>query len=195
VISEKGLHRATVDDVAERAEVSKGTVYLYFKSKETILAHLLVAALGELVLQLGRAHASHVDLPAAERLRRLCWAYLHFFQREPQYLQLLMATDRGRFRESVTAAVYEGVLQASLEGLNLAVDVIEQGVEDGTVACTDPRQAAAVMWATLNGVLELMRHPLRREMLGVDREAFHDFTIEMLIHSVDGSSDGQEVHR
>ena len=47
----KGIHRATVDDVAAQAEVSKGTVYLYFQSKESILAHLLLEGLSILLSQ------------------------------------------------------------------------------------------------------------------------------------------------
>jgi len=49
VFFEKGIHRATVDDVAAQAEVSKGTVYLYFQSKESILAHLLLEGLSILL--------------------------------------------------------------------------------------------------------------------------------------------------
>jgi AcrR family transcriptional regulator len=187
VFLERGFHRATVDDVADRAEVSKGTVYLYFESKETILAHLLLSALGELVQELERANAAHTALPASDRLRELCWSYLHFFEREPRYLQFLMAADRGRFRESVSAQVYQDVLEASLEGLDLAVSVIGQGVADGTIECSDPRGTAAVMWATLNGVLELMQHPLRREMVGIETDALHAYAIETLIGSLGGS--------
>ncbi|HEY68902.1 MAG TPA: helix-turn-helix transcriptional regulator, partial [Thermoflexia bacterium] len=58
VFFENGFHRATVDNVAERAEVSKGTVYLYFESKETILAHLLLEGLGELLGELEQAYAA-----------------------------------------------------------------------------------------------------------------------------------------
>ena len=32
----KGLDQATIDDIAEKAELSKGTIYLYFKSKEEL---------------------------------------------------------------------------------------------------------------------------------------------------------------
>ena len=42
----EGFSRATIDDVAARAEVSKGTVYLYFESKGAILAHLVLEGLG-----------------------------------------------------------------------------------------------------------------------------------------------------
>lgn len=36
VFFEKGLHVATVDEIAEAAELSKGTIYVYYKSKEDL---------------------------------------------------------------------------------------------------------------------------------------------------------------
>ena len=184
VFFEHGFHRATVDNVAGRAEVSKGTVYLYFESKETILAHLLLEGLDELVGELERAYTAAEALPVDEQLRRLGWAYLQFYQREPRYFRFLMAVDRGQFREAVTPQVYQDVLEASVEGLNWAVRAIEQGIDDGMFDCCDARQAAATLWATLNGVLELMEHPLRREMLGVEREALYQVALETVIRGL-----------
>ena len=184
VFFENGFHRATVDDVAERAEVSKGTVYLYFESKETILAHLLLEGLDELIGELELAYAAEQPLPADERLRRLGQAYVRFFEREPQYFRLLMATDRGRFRETVTPEVYQEVLEASIEGLNWAVQAIEQGIEDGVFGRCDARQAAATLWATLNGVLDLTEHSLRRELIGVERETLFEAALKVLIQGL-----------
>jgi TetR/AcrR family transcriptional regulator len=181
---ENGFHRATVDDVAERAEVSKGTVYLYFESKETILAHLLLGGLDELIGELELAYAAEQPLSADERLRRLGQAYVRFFEREPQYFRLLMATDRGRFRETVTTEVYQEVLEASIEGLNWAVQAIEQGIKDSVFSRCDARQAAATLWATLNGVLDLTEHPLRRELIGVEREALFEAALKVLIRGL-----------
>ena len=36
VFFEKGLQNSTMDEIAERAELSKGTLYLYYKSKEDL---------------------------------------------------------------------------------------------------------------------------------------------------------------
>ena len=184
VFFEHGFHRATVDNVAGRAEVSKGTVYLYFESKETILAHLLLEGLDELIGELEQAYTAAEALPVDEQLRRLGWAYLQFYQREPRYFRFLMAMDRGQFRDAVTPEVYQDVLKASVEGLNWAVRAIEQGIDDGMFDCCDARQAAATLWATLNGVLELMEHPLRREMLGVEREALYQVALETVIRGL-----------
>ena len=184
VFCENGFHRATVDNVAERAKVSKGTVYLYFESKETILAFLLLEGLNELVEKLEQAYAGTEPLPARERLRRLGRAYLRFFEEQPDYFRLLMATDRGRFPDSVGPALYQRVLSASLEGLDWVVQAIQQGIDEGVFHCCDVRPAASILWATLNGVLELMESPLRREMVGVERELLYQAALETVIQGL-----------
>jgi len=184
VFFENGFHRATVDDVAGQAEVSKGTVYLYFESKETILAHLLLEGLDKLIEELEHAYTAGEPLPADERLRRLSQAYLRFFEREPEYFRLLMAMDRGRFRESVTPEVYQKVLSASLEGLGWVAKAVQQGIDEGAFRCCDVRQAASILWATMNGVLQLMEHPLRREMVGVDRRSLYQTALAVMIEGL-----------
>jgi AcrR family transcriptional regulator len=190
VFFEDGFHQATVDRVAAQAEVSKGTVYLYFESKETILAHLLLEGLGELVKELERAFAAEEPLLAEVRLRRLGWAYFQFFRRETGYFRLLMAMDRGRFQETVSSELYQKVLEASLEGLNWAVQAVEQGVADGTFVCPDVRKAAATLWATMHGVMVLMNHPLRREMLGMDTEVLCRAAMETMIRGLQTTDQG-----
>jgi AcrR family transcriptional regulator len=184
VFFENGFHQATVEAVAERAEVSKGTVYLYFESKETILAHLLLEGLRELVGELEKAYATEESLPADERLRRLGQAYFQFFQAEPRYFHFLTAMDRGRFREVVAPVVYQKALDASLVGLDWVVRAVEQGIEEETFGGCDTRQAAATLWATLNGVLELMEHPLRREMVGLKSQALYEAALETVIQGL-----------
>ncbi|MFO7742086.1 MAG: TetR/AcrR family transcriptional regulator [Anaerolineae bacterium] len=178
---ENGFHHATVDSVAERAEVSKGTVYLYFASKEALLAHLLLEGLEELVSELEHACVTATDLPADQQLKTLALAYLDFFDRDPRYFPFLMAMDRGRFQEAVPPELYEEILEASLEGLTLAVRVVERGVRDGVFACVDAEKAACVFWAALNGVLQLMEHSLRREMVGVDERVLYESSVDTVI--------------
>jgi AcrR family transcriptional regulator len=189
VFFENGFHRATVDAVAKRAEVSKGTVYLYFMSKETILAHLLLEGLDELGEKLKLAFAADESFSAESRLRRLGCAYRRFFLLKPQYFRFMVAMDRGRFREAVSPQVYQETLEASMKGLNWVVQAVKQGVENGVFRCGDARLAAATLWAALNGVLELMEHPLRREMVGVDCEALYNKTLEAVIRGLRAPQD------
>jgi AcrR family transcriptional regulator len=184
VFFEKGIHRATVDDVAAQAEVSKGTVYLYFQSKESILAHLLLEGLAILLSKLEAAYASQEPLPAEKRLRRMAEAYWQFAQTHPDYFRLLLSLDRGRFRERVSAEMYQQVLLESTKGLELVAQAIRQGVEEGIFVTDDPLLTAGVLWGALSGSLNLMANPVRREMIPVEPKALYDETFELFVQGL-----------
>src|SRR5689334_7339843 len=93
VFFEVGIRRATVDMIAAKAEIAKGTVYLYFQTKETILAHLLLEGLDTLHEYLTTSFDESANLDSETRLRRLAAAYYEFYQQEPDYFRLMMAFD------------------------------------------------------------------------------------------------------
>ncbi|MBM4422074.1 MAG: TetR/AcrR family transcriptional regulator [Chloroflexi bacterium] len=181
VFFENGIHRATVDDVAAHAEVAKGTVYLYFESKETLLAHLLLEGLDALGEQLAEAFAENHPFTAEQRLRRLASAYLDFFENEPDYFRLMMALDRGQFQEAISTELHQQIMTRSINGLGWVVRAIDQGVTDSDFAVADSKSAAGVFWAAINGALVLMSHPIRREMLQQSVESLYTGVMELML--------------
>jgi len=188
VFFEKGIHRVTVDDVAAQAEVSKGTVYLYFQSKESILAHLLLDGLSVLLSQLEAAYAPEEPLSAEQHLRQLVEAYWQFAQTSPEYFRLLLALDRGRFRERVAAEMYQQILTESTKGLELLAKAIQQGIEENLFATDDSLLAAGVLWGALNGALTLMANPVRQEMIPVGSKAVFDATFELFLRGLQANN-------
>ena len=73
VIAEKGFFTARISDIAARADVADGTVYLYFKSKEEILMKAINAAFDGFMRN-ARIELGKIAAPE-QQLRRL--AYLH----------------------------------------------------------------------------------------------------------------------
>jgi len=65
VFSERGFHLATVSDVARAARVGKGTLYLYFDSKEALLVALLDELVDRLLWILDRVLAEGASLREA----------------------------------------------------------------------------------------------------------------------------------
>ena len=181
VFFEEGIRRATVDAIAARAEVAKGTVYLYFETKETILAHLLLEGLDSLVRRLEKAYDESAPLSAEAQLRRLASAYLGFYEDEPDYFRLMMAFDRGHFREAVSAEVYERIVHRSLRCLRPVVRSIQQGLHAVEFAEGDAKRMAGMFWAALNGVLVLSSHPLRRELLEQEVETLYEGVLETML--------------
>lgn len=178
---EHGFSRPTMDDVAARAEVSKGTIYLYFASKEEILAHLLLEGLDLLLSHMEAALAATPSATAEAALRALGNAYLDFFQSHPSYFRLIMAFDRGRFGESIPPELFQQILDESLRGLTLVARTIEAGQASDEFRVDDPWQAAGSVWAALNGVLVLMAHPLRQQMLKSDLQTMFQATMDLVL--------------
>ena len=67
--SASGFAAARLDDVARRAGVAKGTIYLHFRDKEALFQELIRSALGPFVATIEAASAADLPLRAvAERL-------------------------------------------------------------------------------------------------------------------------------
>jgi AcrR family transcriptional regulator len=89
VFGEAGLAGAKIDDIAERAGISKGTIYLYFPSKDELFREVLRDAFGEIVETVtGLSHTASAtdDLTA---FARDYWAFLRSPRFETVYRLLI----------------------------------------------------------------------------------------------------------
>ncbi len=179
VFADYGWHRATVDAIAARAEVSKGTIYLYFDSKEAILAELVLQALAELTGELRQASDSGSVLQPEQKLKAMAQAYLAYAESAPDYFRLLTAYDGGNFQQGIPEDLQADLLAQSNRALDAVSQVVADGMALGVFTPGDPRQAAGVLWAALNGALALMAHPVRRSMVAATPEEFCDATLQM----------------
>ncbi|MFF7180605.1 TetR family transcriptional regulator [Streptomyces sp. NPDC008121] len=134
LIAEQGFSATTVDEIAERAGVAKGTVYYNFKSKtelfEELLRHgvgLLTASLRDAAEETEKRGGSRVDA-----LDAMIRAGLVFIDRYPAFTQLYVAelwrTNRA-WNETLlvvrqqAVAVVEGVLREGVEGGELSEEI------------------------------------------------------------------------
>jgi TetR/AcrR family fatty acid metabolism transcriptional regulator len=77
IFAEKGFHSARVSDVAERASVADGTIYLYFRNKEELLMTAINTAF-DAFMSLARTELAAIPSPA-DKLRRLAQLHLQSF--------------------------------------------------------------------------------------------------------------------
>ncbi len=102
VFAQAGFRRATVEEIARRAEVAKGTIYLYFDTKEAILADLVLEALAELQAQFIAASDGRPLLHPDDKL--VPWPTPTWPSRSaPDYYRLLTAFDGGQVAANISA--------------------------------------------------------------------------------------------
>jgi AcrR family transcriptional regulator len=139
VITREGPEGITMDRVAREAGLAKGTLYLYFKTKEDLVESTVQAGMMPLAEQL---HAL-LDGPLApeEKLRRLPLVHLGYFEKHRDFYRILLyerdaAQARCRRRKATRYQVF----------LETLAGVIRQGIRSGVFRPMDADNVAA-MWA------------------------------------------------
>jgi len=181
VFDDRGLLGATIEEIAERAEIGKGTIYLYFKVKEEIFAALMTEGMALLAEHFRKA--IDPSRPADENLRRVAEAYYRFYRKEPQYFRLLAFC----FHAEVKAK--SGVDPADEQGLaclGLVMDVIQKGMDAGLFSSSiDAKRAAAIGWASSNGIIFMFEQdPAHAQILRLGIEDLLKANIELLIRGL-----------
>jgi AcrR family transcriptional regulator len=138
VFFERGFAAARLEDIAARAGVSKGTIYLYFDSKDDVFEALVRAIPLPNVEQL-RALASDASVPADQMLRRVL-TFMGGVLRDERMMKFprLVIGEGGRFPK--LAETYKREVIA--RGVAIISAIIERGIAEGRFRKVDPRHAA-----------------------------------------------------
>jgi TetR/AcrR family transcriptional regulator len=155
VINEKGFDAATVDEIAERAELGKGTLYLYFKSKASI--YLAISERGSKILNSEMAKILTLDLTGLEMLRKLGEEYLKFIQANPIYFNAFAfyenMMDQEKLAESEIAQNCEKHAQ---DAMTYIVRALQIGMQDGSIDNSyDPKELGVIIWGASKGIVQM----------------------------------------
>ena len=151
VFGTKGATHATMEDVADAAEVSKGTLYLYFKSKDDLFVALTHRPLDSVLEAFEGLLAEPLD--GAALLRRLLETHTEVVQRHAPHLRIGIASMCGQgFEPDPLTPSLEDYRDRvrTLRGTYIAA--IERGMADGSIRDDlDPEEVAAGVWAAMFG--------------------------------------------
>lgn len=181
VFAEKGLLTSTIDEIAERAELGKGTIYLYFKTKEAMYHALMHRGL-ELLVQRFEEVIDPV-LPADQNLLRLSDAYYRFYREEPQYFKLLFFFSHADVRAK--AGVEPGEHESG-NCLKHVAAMIQKGIDDGIFSpAVSAWKAAALAWASAVGIVFVFEQdPEHAKVLNLELEELLKTNMELFIRGI-----------
>ncbi|MDJ0383366.1 TetR/AcrR family transcriptional regulator [Streptomyces sp. G-G2] len=153
LIAEQGFSATTVDEIAERAGVAKGTVYYNFASKTDLFEELLRHGVGLLTVSL-RTAAEETEARGGTRveaLDQMIRAGLVFIDRYPAFTQLYVAElwRTNRAWQSTLMVVRQ-------EAVAVVETVLREGVERGELSAEIdvPLTAAAMVGMVLVAALD-----------------------------------------
>jgi len=148
VFGECGLANARLQDIAERAGVSKGTIYLYFPNKEELFREMIRQTA---VAAIERAEQADVQGTPTNQLLAFMRGYWAFV-RSPVFLTIyrLVLGELHQFPDLAKFYAHEVVAR----GQKLLAGIIRRGIDAGEFREIDPMVAARMVVAltVMNGI-------------------------------------------
>lgn len=171
---EKGLTLATMDEIAERAELSKGTLYLYHKSKEDL--YMAVICRGHQILFKMFEEAASTGEPTVRLFQNIGDAYHAFYKRHHNYFQMFAFADNSQLHSQVSEEMKTACSESGQGICRLVTDVIQKGKDDGTFRPEiDPLEMSVILWASARGTLTLVDQFSRENACAGNRFEHLDF--------------------
>lgn len=185
VFFEKGLQNATMDEIAEAAELSKGTLYLYYKSKEDL--YLAVMNVGSTILFDMFDRSVSKTSSTIERLVILSETYKEFFSQHRNYFRMFHFLQNQQLHKQVSPEMREISRLHQQRVWDLAVGILRRGVEEGLLRRDiDPAEMAVVLWSATNSLLMQIdyQHDHWKHSLGIDMERVLRHSTNLLLEAI-----------
>lgn len=183
MFSEKGFPDTTMDEIAEKVELSKPTIYLYFDSKEDLYTSIVLEDFWKVVEQLEESLASDVGL--IEKWRSVCLAFLKHCMENPVFVSGSQHTLSQESRQRISDHILEEFDNQTHELLGYVTKLLEESVEKGLARDDlDPRMIVLIGWRMSIGLLELCLSGRATEFGVDDYHEFFENAIDVLIYGV-----------
>ena len=152
VFADKGFNRTTMEDIARRAELSPGTLYLYFKSKEELYASLSLRVLHYLQLRLERV-CQDQNLDFEGKLEALGAALYEVYQFDPLIIIKLFHLQSSETLINLSPRPMSEIKDLSARSISAMAKIFEEGIQKGVLVDSHPVALADILWSLFSGVV------------------------------------------
>jgi len=161
---ERGFKSVTVDNIAERAEVSKGSIYLCFESKEEIYTQILIA--DNIALNDRIKNFASIEATASQLLLEFARIYVDFFLSDKELFRILMTFMMQTGQMHLTQEQSSELIRTTNENIVIISEIIQKGIDSGEFTpLSNVWQMQNAIWGMLNGVISLFLftgNPIKR---------------------------------
>jgi AcrR family transcriptional regulator len=152
VFADAGYHGASIHAIIERAQIARGTFYLYFESKAAVFASILDHAMYDLRTRIHRIEVEDPKAPPPQlQLRQQVVDTLEYIVRDRALAMLLLSAGH-----TPDAEAAERLDQFFGEVRDLLRRAFQSGQEIKLLRKVQPELAAAAMLGMIRGVVEML---------------------------------------
>ena len=185
VFFKNGFESSSVEKVAEVAEYSKATLYLYFSSKEELYFAVCQRAEGKLFKEVDKA-ISKVE-GTFEKIKAFLNAFVEFQQKNTDHFNALFYLQAHPFSHDPNHELVIENRRRDQKYLNSWIELIDQGKREGVIRENlNPIHTVLLIWMQLSGFLKIMSvvQPHLEKELTCSKDKLLEEYYKILFHGI-----------
>lgn len=186
VFADRGYHKATMSNIAEEAQYGVGTIYLYFKDKQSLYASLLEEKTGDLLHLVQEKVEKTNDVFG--KISVLVKTYLEFFANNENFFRIYFS-ERGDLRSKFKVEVPASCINLIIEFLNYTASLIEQAQSKGILTRRYPARKIAF------ALLSIIRASIIPRLMDLKKEKEEEDILDQCSFVLDAFFHGLGINR
>jgi AcrR family transcriptional regulator len=150
--AKKGFSGATIENIAEAADFSPATIYLYFKNKDELYASLSLKMLKVLVEKI-EFICNQKNLSSKEKIKALPEALYQVYETDPLNVTHLLRYQSTEALLNLSPELTSQIKDAARKYINAMVKIFEKGVREGDFQDCHPVAFADIVWGIFAGLV------------------------------------------
>ncbi len=152
VFSQKGFSNATMEEIASEAELSPGTLYLYFKNKEELYASLSLMILQFLSTSVDRIN-NEKNLGPQDRLNLLIEAMFEVYDFDHILIVSLLHLQSSETLDKLSQGLMAELTELSYKSTRAVTKIFKAGIQEGVFIDYHPVALADIFWSLFSGIV------------------------------------------
>jgi TetR/AcrR family transcriptional regulator len=178
VFSSKGYLRSTMDEIALAAEITKPTIYLYFKTKDDLLLSLMQPLIDDIRNRLEIAEKKLLSGKIGDGdslITGIFRAFYHGYETLPETFRIVQLFQQQDLISELRPEIRAALDDRGRINIDLCRRLLKTGMAKGLIKKVDVYPMADVIWALMVGVIQLedfkadeqKGHRLKKKTLGL----------------------------
>lgn len=154
IYNEEGYYAITMEKIAERAELSRAALYLYFKNKDEIFINAIVIHFNYFADLLTNIYNRREEIKE-DLLKELWNCFKKFHEKDPVAFNVALYFHQHEAVRNLTDDLRSVIHESGSKVVGQLHKIIEYGVEKEIFIKCDPRTLAEVIWSSFLGIMQL----------------------------------------
>jgi len=151
VFAERGYQRATLEDIAQRAGMSKATIYLYYRNKDDLFLHVVEELVNTAMA--ATAQEAATAKPPLEKLYCMVCGKVEFYEREREFFRIYLNEKQG-LEVAPKDPHKKALREMYLQGVQTLAGVVQEGIDAGVLRPMDSQRLAFFLQEMISNVVE-----------------------------------------